>query len=85
MDFKENQFFYFIQLELLSQNLKKIFFGEKQSSRYSGFSHEVTKFQTTKLSIVLMFYFHDVLEQLKTNVHTNFRFKTVPGFVLEYA
>ena len=30
-------------------------------------------------------YFHDVLEQLKTNVHTNFRFKRVLGFVFEYA
>ena len=31
------------------------------------------------------FYFHDVLEQLKTNFHTNFRFKMVLGFVIEYA
>ena len=49
------------------------------------FSHDVTEIQTTKLSILLRFYFHDVLEQLKTNVHTNFRFKRVLGFVLEYA
>ena len=27
--------------------------------------HDVTKIQTTKLSILLTFYFHDVLEQLK--------------------
>ena len=27
-----------------------------------------------------MFYFHDVLEQLKTNFHTNFHFKRVVGF-----
>ena len=45
------------------------------------FSHDVTKIQTAKLSILLRFYFHDVLEQLKTNVHTNFRFKRVLGFV----
>ena len=52
---------------------------------YSWFSHDVTKIQTTKLSILLRFYFHDVLEQLKTNFHTNFRFKRVLGFVIEYA
>ena len=38
-------------------------------------THDVTKIQTTKQSILLRFYFHDVLEQLKTNVHTNFRLK----------
>ena len=41
------------------------------------FSHDNTKIQTTKLR----FYFHDVLEQLKSNFHTNFRFKRVIGFV----
>ena len=49
------------------------------------FSHDVTKIQTTKLSILLGFYFHDALEQLKTNFHTNFRFKRFLGFVLGYA
>ena len=29
------------------------------------FSHDVTKIQTTKLSSLLIFYFHGVLEQLK--------------------
>ena len=29
--------------------------------------------------------FTDALEQLKTNFHTNFRFKRVLGFVIEYA
>ena len=43
------------------------------------FSHDVTKSQTTKLSILLRFYFHGVLEQLKTNFQTNFRFK---GFLV---
>ena len=33
---------------------------------YCWFSHDVTKIQTTKLSILLRFYFDDVLEQLKT-------------------
>ena len=50
-----------------------------------GIPHDVTKIQTTKLSILLRFYFYDVLEQLKTNFHTNFRFKRVLGFVIEYA
>ena len=36
---------------------------------YSWFSHEVTEIQTTKLSILLRFYFHDALEQLKTGAH----------------
>ena len=31
------------------------------------------------------FYFHDALEELKTNFDTNFRFKRVLGFVIEYA
>ena len=52
---------------------------------YCWFSHDVTKIQNTKLSILPRFYFHDVLEQLKTNFHTNFRFKRVLGFVIEYA
>ena len=52
---------------------------------YCWFSQDVTKVQTTKLSILLIFYFHEVLEQLKTNFHTNFRFKRVLGFVIEYA
>ena len=36
------------------------------------FSHDVTKIQTTKLSMLPRFYFHDVLEKLKTNFHRNF-------------
>ena len=48
---------------------------------YCWFSHDVTKIQTKKLSILPRFYFHDALEQLKTN----FRFKRVLGFVIEYA
>ena len=52
---------------------------------YCWFSNDATKIQTTKLSILLRFYFHDVLEQLKTNFQTHFRFKRVLGFVIEYA
>ena len=48
------------------------------------FLHDVAKIQTTKLSILLRLYFHDIiLGQLKNNFHTNFRFKRLLGF--EYA
>ena len=50
---------------------------------YCWFSHDVTKIQTKKLLIVPRFYFHDALEQLETNFHTNFRFKRVLGFEIE--
>ena len=49
------------------------------------FSLDVNKIQTTELSMLPRFYNHDVLEQLKTNFHTNFPFKRVLGFVIEYA
>ena len=52
---------------------------------YCWFSYDVTKIQTTKLSILPRFYFHDVLGQLKTNFHTNFLFKRLLGFVIEHA
>ena len=54
---------------------------------YCWFPHDVTKIQTTKLSTLLRFYFHGVLEQLKININfqTNFRFKRFLGFVIEYA
>ena len=52
---------------------------------YCWFSHDVTKNQTTKLSILWRIYLRGVLEQLKTNFRTNFRFKRVHGFVTEYA
>ena len=66
------------------ENLYSIFYFDGVLVLYRWFSHDVTKIQTTKLSILLRFYLHDVLEQLKTNVHTNFHFKRVLGFVLEY-
>ena len=66
------------------ENLYSIFYFDGVLVLYRWFSHDVTKIQTTKLSILLRFYFHDVLEQLKTNVHTNFHFKRVLGIVLEY-
>ena len=65
---------------------KKIaFINIKRNLHNCWFSHDVTKIQTTKLSILLWFYFHGVLEQLKTNFETDFGFKRVVGFVIEYA
>ena len=58
-------------------------YGVRQTNN-CWFSHDATKIQTKKLSILPRFYFHDVLEQLKSNFHTNFRFKTVLGFLKEY-
>ena len=58
-----------------------IYFSRAQALHdYCRFSHDVTKIQTTKLSILPGFDFHDVLEQLKTNFDTNFHFKGVLGF-----
>ena len=52
---------------------------------YCWFSHDVIKFQTSELLILLRFYFHDVLEQLKTNIQTNFHSEWVLGLVIDYA
>ena len=49
------------------------------------FSHDVTKFQTSELLILLRFYFHGVLEQVKTNIQTNFHSELVLGLVIDYA
>ena len=49
---------------------------------YCWFSHDATKIQTEKLSILPRFYFHNALEQLKTYFHTNFHFKRHLGFVI---
>ena len=49
------------------------------------FSHDVTKIQTTKLSILLRFYFHGVLEQLKLIFKQMFASKGFLIFVIEYA
>ena len=45
----------------------------------------MTKIQIRKLLILLRFYFHDVREQLKTSMHTNFPSEWVLGFVIDYA
>ena len=83
---------YFLKITKINSQLEKpVVLIAKISSRKTQkiancwFSHDVTKIQTTKLSILVRFYFHGVLEQLKTNFQTNFRFKRVLGFVIEYA
>ena len=48
--------------------LAKIFFAN------SWFSHDVTKIPAKKLTLLLSFYFHVILEHLKTFIQTNFRF-----------
>ena len=54
--------------------------GHRKSS-YCWFSHDVTKIQTKKVIDPTEI----LLEQLKTNFHTNLRFKRVLGYVIEYA
>ena len=51
----------------------------------SWFSLDVTKIQTKKLSLLLSFYFHVILEHLKTFIQTNFRFKRVLCFAIQDA
>ena len=61
---------------------------EKRKNRQTNncwFSHDVTKKFKPQLSILRRFYFHGVLEQLKTNFQTNCRFRRTLGFVIEYA
>ena len=100
MDSKKNKTYFLIQVTLpcLTKG-RKCFLEESifcnlqgilmecivTSSTSCWFSHDVTKIQTTKLSILLRFYFHGVLEQLQTNFQTNFCFKRVLGFVIKYA
>ena len=38
------------------------------------FLHDVIKIQTRELAIVLSFYFHEVLQRLKTIIQTNLHF-----------
>ena len=56
------------------------FRARTRAFRYSWFSHDITKIQTKKLSLLLSFFFHVILQHLKTFIQTNFRFKTVLRF-----
>ena len=66
-------------------NLNLMILENKLIPQYCWFSHDVTKFQTSELLILLRFYFHNVWEQLKTNLHTNFHSEWVLGLVIDYA
>ena len=73
----------FIRLSLIRHSKKKGAFTYAEYYLINvnfWFSHDVTESQIKKLSNLLRFYFHDALEQLKTNCRTNFRFKKVLGF-----
>ena len=52
---------------------------------YCWFSHDVTKIQTTKLLLLLICYFNEVKEQLKSNIFANFCSEWVFGFAIDYA
>ena len=53
--------------------------------QYCWFSHDVTTIPTLELLILLRFYFYDVQEQLKTNIHTYFHSEWVLGLVINHA
>ena len=59
--------------------------GKKGENWNCWFSHDVTNIQTLELLILLRFYFHDVQEQLKTNIHTNFHSEWVLGLAINHA
>ena len=54
-------------------------------SEYPWVTRDVTKNQTKKLSILLSFYFHEVLQYLNTFTYTNFWFERVLRFAREDA
>ena len=49
---------------------------------YSRFSHDVTKIQTKKLSVLLSFFFYEALQHLNTLIYWNFWFERVPPFAI---
>ena len=49
-------------------------------SRFAGFNTTSSKFKTKEL-----FYFYEVLEQLKTNICVNFQFERALRFLIQYA
>jgi len=56
----------------MSLLLENFFLDKSWKSVSYWFSHDVTKIQTTKLLILLIFYLNEVYEQLKTNIYANF-------------
>jgi len=74
-------------ISVAPETLSPIYRMVSEKFPYSSFSHEVTKIQTTKLSLLLSFYFHVMLEHLKILriIRTNFRFKRVLCFAIQDA
>ena len=60
----------------------RILSGHWKLSVIVGFHMTSLKFKLKTLSILPRFYFHDALEQLKTNFHTICRFKRVLGLIV---
>ena len=58
---------------------------EKFISLIVGFHMTSLKFKLKNYRSYRDFTFHDALQLLKTNFHTNFHFKRGLGFVIEYA
>ena len=50
-----------------------------------GFHKRSPKFKLRKKSILLSFYFHEVLQHLKTLIYTNVQFQRVLHFAIEDA
>ena len=67
------------------QNSFRVLNVQNYAPNYSWFSHDVTKIQTKKLSLLLSFYFHVILEHLKTFIQKNFQFKRVLYFAMQDA
>ena len=72
-----------IKWNIYRDNLKKCF--NRSGNRIGGFHMTSHKFKLLKILILQKFYFRDVWEQLKTNIHTNFRSEWVLGFMIDDA
>ena len=57
----------------------------RSRNRIGGFHMTSLKFKLLKILILQQFCFHDVWEQLKANIHTDFRSEWVLGFMIDDA
>ena len=78
------------QILRLRNAISCVFRREFSVNKYEGkcnswVARDVTKNQTKKLSILLSFYFHKVLQYLNTFAQTNFWFERVLRFAGEDA
>ena len=65
------------ETEILSKKNAKQARYSSWTLLYYGFSHDLNKIQTKKLSILLIFYFLEVLQYLNNFIYTNFAFQRV--------